>query len=121
MRMDQQIRFCTAPDGVRIAYATVGSGYPLVVCQGWISHLELDWSNPAMRRFWGTLAERYQVVRYDKRGTGLSDRKVADFSFAAQVGDLGSVGKAVNAPRVALMGFSQGRPLCIAYAAHHPD
>lgn len=119
--MEQHIRFCTAPDGARIAYASVGSGYPLVVCQGWISHLELDWSDTAMHRFWGTLAERYQVVRYDKRGTGLSDRKVGDFSFRAQIADLASVVNALGVNRVALMGYSQGGPLCMAYAAAHPD
>lgn len=119
--MEQRIRFCTSHDGVRIAYASAGSGYPLLVCQGWLSHLELDWSNTAMHRFWATLAERHQVVRYDKRGTGLSDRKVGDFSFQAQLADLASVVNALGVHRVALMGYSQGGPLCMAYAATHPD
>lgn len=119
--MEQHIRFCTAPDGVRIAYASAGSGHPLVVCQGWISHLELDWSNPVIRRFWETLAERYRVVRYDKRGTGLSDRAVRDYSFRAQISDLASVVEAVGANSVALMGYSQGGPISIAYSAAHPE
>jgi pimeloyl-ACP methyl ester carboxylesterase/DNA-binding CsgD family transcriptional regulator len=120
-RMEQTIRFCRAPDGVRIAYATSGSGHPLVVSQGWLSHLELDWSNPAMRRFWETLSEHYRVVRYDKRGTGLSDRSVSDFSFDAQLGDLTAVIDAMQAKRVALFGYSQGGPLTIAYAATHAE
>ncbi len=118
--MDQQIRFCAAPDGVRIAYASIGSGYPLIVCQGWMSHLEVDWANPGFRKFWSTLAERYRVVRYDKRGTGLSDRTITDYSLRAQVGDLAAVVRAAGGERCALMGYSQGGPLCIAYAAANP-
>ncbi|HUF52433.1 MAG TPA: alpha/beta fold hydrolase [Dehalococcoidia bacterium] len=119
--MQQDIRFCTAPDGVRIAYATVGSGYPLVVSQGWLSHLELDWGIDHMRRFWETLAERHLVVRYDKRGTGLSDRKVSDYSLGAQVGDLAAVVEALNVRRLAVMGYSQGGPISIAYAHGHQE
>ena len=116
--MDQEIRFCKSPDGVRIAYASVGSGYPIIVCQGWIAHVELDWMGPP-RGFWERLAERYRVVRYDRRGTGLSDRKVEDFSLAAQTGDLTAVVKATGEPGVALLGFSAGGPPVIAYAAAH--
>jgi pimeloyl-ACP methyl ester carboxylesterase len=120
-RMDQNIRFCTAPDGVRIAYATVGAGYPLVVCQGWISHLELDWEAEHSRRFWETLGERHLVVRYDRRGTGLSDRKVEDYSLEAQVGDLAAVISALGLPKIALLGFSAGGPIILAYAHQNPD
>lgn len=119
--MDQRIRFCTAPDGVRIAYASVGSGMPLIACQGWLSHLELDWLNRDMRRFWEALGERFSVVRYDKRGTGLSDRDVDDFSFEAQLGDLAAVVEAQHTAPFALFGYSQGGPLCVAYAAAHAD
>ena len=106
---------------MRIAYGSVGSGYPLVACQGWLSHLELDWSNPGTRRFWEKLAERYLVVRYDKRGTGLSDRKVEDFSLEAQTGDLAAVIQALGVGKVALLGYSQGGPISIAYTAAHQD
>jgi pimeloyl-ACP methyl ester carboxylesterase/DNA-binding CsgD family transcriptional regulator len=119
--VEQAIRFCTAPDGVRIAYATLGAGYPLVVCQGWISHLELDWSAGHVRRFWEALAQEHLVVRFDKRGTGLSDRKVDDYSLQAQAGDLAAVIDALGLERVALMGYSQGGPISIAYAHGHQD
>jgi pimeloyl-ACP methyl ester carboxylesterase/DNA-binding CsgD family transcriptional regulator len=119
--MDQSIRFATAPDGVRIAYAVSGSGPPLVVCQGWISNLELDWVIPFSRKFWEIVGERYTVVRYDRRGTGLSDRKVRDYSLEAQTGDLSVVVDAVGAGQIALIGFSAGGPVSVAYAAAHPD
>ena len=119
--MDQTIRFCKAPDGVRIAYATAGFGYPLVVCQGWIGHLELDWANEHTRGFWEKLAEHYLVVRYDKRGTGLSDRNVEDYSLEAQAADLGAVVDALDVDRVALLGYSQGGPIALAYAHGHQE
>jgi pimeloyl-ACP methyl ester carboxylesterase/DNA-binding CsgD family transcriptional regulator len=86
-----------------------------------MSHLEHDWANPGMRSFWETMAARYRVIRYDKRGTGLSDRNVVDFTFEAQLGDLEAVVAAQHDPAVALFGYSQGGPLCIGYAADHPD
>lgn len=119
--MEQSIRFCRAPDGVRIAYATVGAGHPLLVCTGWISHLELDWQTGHARRFWEALAEKHLIIRYDRRGTGLSDRKVQDYSLDAQVADLGAVVRALGLPRVALLGFSQGGPITLAYAHRNPD
>lgn len=117
--MEQKIRFCAAPDGTKIAYATVGSGYPLVVCQGWLSHLELDWSMEHSRGFWERVSERHLVVRYDRRGTGLSDRDVTDFSLDSQVADLASVVDALKLERVALLGYSQGGPITIAYTHAH--
>jgi class 3 adenylate cyclase len=117
--MDQQIRFCTTSDGVRIAYATVGEGPPLVMVRGWISHLELDWENPATRSAYEALAEHVLVVRYDKRGTGLSDRDVTDFSLDARLRDLEAVVEALKLRRFALQGYSEGGPVAIAYAARY--
>lgn len=104
-----------------IAYATVGSGYPLVVCQGWISHLELDWATEHSHRFWEALGEHHLVVRFDRRGTGLSDRKVEDYSLEAQVGDLAAVISALRLPKIALLGFSAGGPITLAYAHQNPN
>ena len=65
--MEQQIRFCATADGVRIAYATVGSGQPLVLATGWPVHLELEWQKPFARSFLEKLAEGFTLVRYDMR------------------------------------------------------
>jgi len=119
--MKQQIQFVTAPDGVNIAVATAGSGSPLLIVPGWISHLELDWTWPQSHDLFDRLARNHLLVRYDKRGTGLSDRDVSDYSLEAQVGDLDAIISALGLRGTALLGYSQGGPISIAYAVQHPD
>jgi len=119
--MEQHIRFCTTSDGVRIAYATVGQGPPLVRVLGWFTHLEVEWQNPMWRSFIDGLSRRLLCVRYDGRGIGLSDREVKDFSLEAHVRDLEAVVDAVGLERVALFGMSQGGPTAIAYLVRHPE
>jgi len=119
--MKQQIQFVTAPDGVGLAVATAGSGSPLVIVPGWISHLELDWTWPQSHDLFDRLARNHLLVRYDKRGTGLSDRDVSDYSLEAQVGDLDAIISALGLRGPALLGYSQGGPISIAYAVQHPD
>ena len=118
--MEQQIRFCTTSDGVRIAYATVGQGPPLVWVPGWVSHVELMWEGPYWHQYFEPLAEHFFLVRYDKRGTGLSDRNVSDFSLEARLKDLEAVVDHLKLRRVALYGVSEGGPVAIAYAATYP-
>ena len=119
LAMSHDIRFCTAPDGVRIAYAIHGHGPPLVRSATWLTHLEHDWESPVWRHWWTALGETYTVVRYDERGCGLSDREVEDFSLDTRVGDLEAVIDAAGFERFALLGMSQGGPVAIAYAARH--
>jgi len=83
--MEQQIRFCTTSGGVRIAYATAGSGPPLVLITAWVGHLQFEWSHAETREFYEGLARGRLLVRFDKRGTGLSDRQAEDFSVEAQI------------------------------------
>lgn len=117
----QQIRFCTARDGVRLAYATMGSGPPLVKVANWLSHLDYDWASPVWRHWLIELSRRFTLVRYDERGCGLSDWEVPDFSFDAWVDDLESVVDAAGLDRFPLLGISQGAPVAIAYAVRHPE
>ena len=119
--MEQEIRFCTTPEGVRIAYAVVGEGPSLVHVPGWISHLELDWSLPASREIWESYARHFRVIRIDKRGTGLSDRNVGDYSLEARVRDLEALVDQLDLREFALSGVSEGGPTCISYAARHPE
>ncbi len=119
--MEQQIRFCTTSDGVRIAYATVGKGPPLVSISGWVSHLKLAWSSPESRAFSEALAEGRLLVLYDKRGTGLSDWDAEDFSMEARLRDLAAVVDTLGLERFALMGYSEGGPTAITYAVRHPE
>jgi hypothetical protein len=118
---DQQIRFCTAPDGVRIAYGQLGAGPLLIKAGNPLNHLEYDRQSPIWRHWWTGLAEHTTFVRYDERGCGLSDWNVADFSMDAWVGDLETVVDQFNTRRFALLGVSQGASVAITYAVRHPE
>ncbi|HEY40577.1 MAG TPA: alpha/beta fold hydrolase [Dehalococcoidia bacterium] len=118
--MEQQIRFCTTPDGARLAYAAVGQGPALVIPPGWVAHLELQWRDANWRAFVERIARHHTVVKYDKRGCGLSDRNRTDFSPDSEVRDLEAIIDHLKARRLALFGISQGGPTAIAYAARYP-
>lgn len=119
--MNQDIRFCTTTDGVRIAYATVGQGPPLVKTSNWLTHLEFDWESPVWRHLMEALAENHTLIRYDGRGTGLSDRNVDDVSLDGWVRDMEAVVGAAKLSSFALLGISQGGPTAIQYAVRHPE
>jgi pimeloyl-ACP methyl ester carboxylesterase/DNA-binding winged helix-turn-helix (wHTH) protein len=117
----QVIRFCRADDGVRIAYATVGSGPPLLKAANWMTHLDLEWTTPVWSHWLNGLARDRQLVRYDERGCGLSDWDVPSFSFDDWVDDLDSVVEAVGLDRFPLLGVSQGGAVAVAYAVRRPE
>ncbi|GAA0980422.1 alpha/beta fold hydrolase [Acrocarpospora macrocephala] len=117
----QQIRFCTARDGTRLGYALTGAGAPLVKAANWLSHLDYDWESPVWRHWLGELSSRFQLLRYDERGCGLSDWDVERFAFDDWVEDLETVVDAAGLQRFPLLGISQGGPVAIAYAVRHPE
>jgi len=117
----QQIRFCTAPDGVRIAYAISGEGPPLLKAANWLNHLEYDWESPVWRSWLEQMSRHHTLIRYDERGCGLSDWDVEDLSFESWVQDLETVAQAVGLDRFPLFGCSQGAPIAIAYAVRRPE
>jgi pimeloyl-ACP methyl ester carboxylesterase len=117
----QEVHFCRAEDGVRIAYAAVGHGPPLVKTANWLSHLEYDWESPVWSAFLQAIAAEYRLIRYDARGNGLSDWEVEDLSFEASVRDLESVVDASDLDRFPLLGMSQGCAVSIDYAVRHPE
>jgi pimeloyl-ACP methyl ester carboxylesterase/DNA-binding CsgD family transcriptional regulator len=119
--MKQQIRFTNSYDGVRIAYATSGSGPPLVKVANWLSHLEFDRNSPVWAHWLAELSSGFTLIRYDERGCGLSDWEVTDFSLEAWVRDLEMVVDALNLERFPLLALSQGGAVAIAYAARHPE
>jgi pimeloyl-ACP methyl ester carboxylesterase/DNA-binding CsgD family transcriptional regulator len=119
--MQAQVRFCVTSDGVRLAYSISGSGPPMVRAPHWFTHLEHDWTNPAMRPWVEDLSKRYTLLRFDQRGTGLSDREVPEISIEAHRRDLACVIEAAGFERFAVLGLSQGASLGVAYAARHPD
>ena len=115
------IRFVTASDGVQLAYAITGDGPRMVKTAHWLTHLELDWESPVWGHWIGALAEGRQLLRYDQRGNGLSDRNPAILSLDAMVSDLECVVEASGFDRFPLVGSSQGGPVSIAYAVRHPE
>lgn len=117
----QQIRFCTSPDGSRIAYAVTGRGPPLVYAPHWLTHLEHDWES-ILRRPWLTgLSRDRTLVRFDQRGNGLSDPSPPSFAFERWLEDLEAVVNAAGLERFDLFGASQGGAAAVAYAARHPE
>jgi pimeloyl-ACP methyl ester carboxylesterase len=119
--MDQQIQYCTSADGVQLAYSTIGKGTPIVRASHWLTHLEYDLKSPVSGLMFLDLAHRHSYVRYDARGTGLSQRDVEDISFERWVSDLECVVDTLSLERFALLGVSQGAPISIQYAVRHPE
>jgi pimeloyl-ACP methyl ester carboxylesterase/DNA-binding CsgD family transcriptional regulator len=117
----RQIRFCTMPGDVRVAYATVGRGPALVLPAAWISHLELQWQDPAMRGFLLPLAARRTVVQYDKPGCGLSDAWPERLTLDDSVELLRGVVDHLELDRFDLLGISEAGPVSLAFAARYPD
>ena len=120
-QLKQEISFCRAPDGVRLAWARVGHGPPLVKAANWLNHLEYDWQSPVWHHVLEGLARHYTLIRYDARGNGLSDWEVGELSLEAWVSDLETVVDAAGVARFPLLGISQGCAVSIAYAVRHPD
>ena len=119
-RSPTDVRFCTARDGVRLAYAVNGSGPPLVRAAHWMSHLNYDWESPIWRHWIEGMQSSFTLLRYDERCNGLSDWTAADVSFETLVDDLEAVVDAAGLERFALLGISQGCAVSVAYAIRHP-
>lgn len=120
--MGPQVRYAQTVDDVSIAYWTYGEG-PVLVETPLIpfSHIEMEWENPHIRRWYERLGQTTTVVRYDGRGTGLSQRGVADVSLEAHVRDLEAVVDQLGPEPISLMGVFHGGPPAITYAAQNPE
>lgn len=112
---------CSTADGVRLAVAEVGKGLPLVRTPTWFNHLEHEWQVSFRGGLYQFLAERLRLIRYDGRGSGLSERYVPELSFDTFERDLQAVVDRLHLPRYSLLGISQGAPVAIAHAARHPE
>nr|MDT0663169.1 alpha/beta fold hydrolase [Micromonospora sp. DSM 115978] len=117
----QVVRYCKAADGTNIAYATVGSGPPLLKAANWMTHLDLEWTTPVWSHWLSGLARDRQLIRYDERGCGLSDWVAPSYTFDDWVDDLEVVVDAVGLDRFPLLGVSQGGAVAVAYAVRHPE
>jgi pimeloyl-ACP methyl ester carboxylesterase/AraC-like DNA-binding protein len=116
----QQVRFCEASDGTRLAWSSIGAGFPLVKTANWLNHLEFDWESPVWRHWLRELTRESRLIRYDERGNGLSDWNPAELSFESFVDDLETVIEAAGLDQFDLLAISQGAPVAIAYSLRHP-
>ena len=119
-RFEQEIRYCSTADGLRIAWSEVGAGPALVRCLGWFTNLESEWRWEEGRRFWERIARRRRLIRYDGRGIGLSD-PCERFSKQTRLRDLAAVIDAAGLERCVLLGLSEGCATAVRYAALHPE
>lgn len=119
---DPLVRYVSTADGVNIAYWTLGEGTPFVILPALPhSHIWMEWEQHEWRRGYELAAAAAKVVRYDGRGTGLSQRDVHDFSLEALLADLDAVVGELGAGKVFLHGAVNSCPVAIAYAARHPE
>jgi DNA-binding winged helix-turn-helix (wHTH) protein/pimeloyl-ACP methyl ester carboxylesterase len=117
----QDVSFFRTADGVNLAVATTGNGLPVVKVGNRLNHIEYDWQSPVWSPLLTRLASQFRLIRYDERGSGLSDWDVAEISFEAFVRDLEAVVNTLGLDRFSLLGISRGAPVAIAFAARHPE
>ncbi len=107
---------------INIAYQVFGSGLvDLVVVPGWVSNIDLFWEEPTFARFFLRLASFARVILFDKRGTGLSDRVTDTPTLEERMDDVRAVMDAVGSKRAALLGYSEGGPMCMLFAVTYPE
>jgi class 3 adenylate cyclase len=121
--MQPTTRYARSGD-VSIAYQVVGEGpLDLVYVPGWVSHLDLNWEQPSYARFLERLASFSRLILFDKRGTGLSDRVSVESlpTLEERMDDVRAVMDAAGSERAALLGASEGGPMCALFAATYPE
>src|SRR5258708_20674278 len=117
----QAIRFIRDANGARVAYAVVGEG-PVIICPAWwVSHIERDWEHRGFGRFLTRLADGFRVVRYDRPGTGLSDRDVPPRTQAAEVQLLAMLADELGDSQFSIFAVSCAGPVALTYAATHQE
>jgi pimeloyl-ACP methyl ester carboxylesterase len=118
--MQPETRYVASGD-VHIAYQVVGnSPRDLVLVPGWLSNIEVFWEEPTLVRFLQRLATFSRLILFDKRGTGLSDRVPDMPMLETRMDDVRAVMDAVGSERAALLGYSEGGPMCALFAATFP-
>jgi pimeloyl-ACP methyl ester carboxylesterase/DNA-binding CsgD family transcriptional regulator len=121
-RIRQRVRYVTAADGTRLAWAESGDGPVLVKAANWLTHLEYEWESPVWKHWIQFFSQHFRFIRYDERGCGMSEWRGTNLSVPQWTADLASV---IDAARpdgpVALLGISQGGAACLRYAVDHPE
>ncbi|HEY7269726.1 MAG TPA: alpha/beta hydrolase, partial [Dehalococcoidia bacterium] len=120
--MEPRVQYTRTSDGVSIAYWSIGEGDPIVFMPSMpLSHIEFEWRFPEWRAFFERFAERRRVVRYDGRGTGLSDRRAINYSLETLGLDLEAVLDGLGLERVTLFSAYLAGPAAISFVVAHPE
>ena len=119
--MEQNIGYCQASDGTTIAYAVAGSGPPLIRTGMWFTHLEEELSGNSFLSLWEALTQHFTLIRYDMRGTGLSERNISDYNESQLVDDHLSVLNATGFESSDILAFSQGSLVAWLVAEAEPS
>jgi pimeloyl-ACP methyl ester carboxylesterase len=121
-KLRQHVRYVTASDGTRIAWAESGGGPVVVKAANWLTHLEYEWESPVWQHWMQFFSAHSRFVRYDERGCGMSEWQPAGLSLDRWTSDLELVIDAARpAAPVTLLGISQGATTCVQYAVRHPE
>jgi class 3 adenylate cyclase len=119
--MEPRIEFARASDGVSVAYYELGTGYPVVYGPGSMSNVGSEVRDPGRREWYESLAQHCRLIRYDRRGTGMSERRVTDYSVEALLLDLEALADHLKLETFALIATGWSGPVGIAYAAAHTE
>jgi pimeloyl-ACP methyl ester carboxylesterase len=119
--MQPETKYAKSGD-VHVAYQVIGEGpIDLVIVPGWVSHLEILWEEPEAAAFLRRLGEFCRLIIFDKRGTGMSDPMTYAPPVDERMDDIRAVMDAAGSERAALLGYSEGAPLALVFAASHPE
>ena len=122
MSLEQQVRYCKTSDGVDIAYTTYGEGPPIVIAPNiLVGHLQLELETPLVRAFYERLSRRLKIVRFDARGTGMSQRDVGAFTPQEWERDLLAVVDRLGLERFALYTHAVAGEGPSSFAVRHPE
>ena len=120
--MEPRIQYARTTDGVSIAFGTMGEGMPLVCMIGPpYSHAQLEWRLPANRSLYEHIGRGRRLIRYDPRGTGLSEREVTDYSLDGYLLDLEAVVEHLGLQSFSLFASHMAGMVAVSYAARHPE
>ena len=120
-RVGPETRYALSGD-VHIAYQVVGDGpFDLIFVPGFVTHMELQWRLPDMGDFLRDLGSFSRLIRFDKRGTGMSDPVSGAPSLETRMDDVRAVMDAVESRRAAFYGLSEGAAMSVLFAATYPE
>ena len=121
MTVGPETRYAVSGD-VHIAYQVIGEGpFDLVFVPGYVTHMELQWRLPGFGDFLADLGSFCRLIRFDKRGTGMSDPVSGAPSLETRMDDVRAVMDAAGSHRAAFYGLSEGAAMSILFAATYPE